>query len=168
MCNLKSFGCEHVDVGSRFSKIEISSLPLCHRCRWRHSVFQHYCAVQTLHKRYSGVSILSTGQLVRNSRLPRETNFHLNRFLTANLTIYDSATERRLFCWDCGKRIGSRYRSDSPGRGWLCCFSWPEFLGIAFCCVAVRDIAVGRAAGGPRRWRRMLSTPLSVQRQVSD
>lgn len=23
MCNLKSFGCEHVDVGSRFSKIEI-------------------------------------------------------------------------------------------------------------------------------------------------
>lgn len=28
MCNLKSFGCEHVDVGSRFSKIEISSLHL--------------------------------------------------------------------------------------------------------------------------------------------
>lgn len=153
--SLKSFGCFLVELNPFLCR-------RFHRCGWRHSVFQHFCAVQPLYLDSATASALFTGQRVY-SWPPRETNFPHNRFVTANLTICDSATERILL--RSGPGSAAAVTKELAMLFLLAWFFWGD---IAFCCGAVRDIAVGRAAGWPRRWRRTLSTPLSVQRQVSD
>ncbi len=103
-------------------------------------VLQHHCAVQRL------ATLLFTGQ----------KNFPLQTELS---TIAPQSVES-----GSGSCSAAQSRKELTMLFLLAWF----FLWVAFCCDAFRDIAVARAAGGLRRWRRTLSTPLSVQRQVSD